>query len=268
MDGQRSKAWFEKRHKRWTASVIKGLMSEGRVVAKKDGGDGELKYKWGDKAKTALFAKFYERLTDVLAKEIEPTKAMQRGIDLEPLAIERFGELYMEYTCIDSEDLVDTGFVLFPDDDGTKEWEDGYKGENASAGASPDQVLSKDGIYISGIETKARGEEATHSHAYGVFDTSHADWWQVVAQAHSIGAKYWYYLNFDDEKPSPWDIQVKEVPIPPMHVKKMCQKIKDADLLIEGFMERCEFIKGMMPHEANVILTGIREEIQDLKEKW
>lgn len=288
-EGQRSKKWFEKRHKRWTGSVISKLMSEGAKVPKNAGGDGELVWKWGGAAKTALFSKFMERLTDIIAKETPTTPAMQRGLDLEPLSIERFSELYMDYVCIDSEKLVETGFVLFPDDDGTREWEDGYKGENASAGASPDQVLLKTkepassfvdmestlkliksgkAKVVSGIETKARGDEATHSHAYAPFDEKHDDFWQVMCQSHTTKINYEYYLNFDDEKPLDWQLAVKKVPISEIHVKKMCQKIKDADFLIEGYVKRCEGIESMMPDERDVLLTEIREEIQGLKEVW
>jgi len=283
--GQRSKMWFEKRHKRWSASVISKLMSEGAKVPKNAGGDGELVWKWGGAAKTAIFSKFMERLTDIIAKETPTTPEMQRGLDLEPLAIERFGELYMDYICIDSEKLVETGFILFPDDDGTREWEDGYKGENSSAGASPDQILLKQSIsekkenfeihadlgfknVVSGIETKARGDEATHSHAYSLFDEKHDDFWQVQCQMHAVGAKYWYYLNFDDEKPSNWQLAVKKVPISPIHIQKMCTKIKDADALIADYITRCDGIEAMMPDERSVLLTGIREEIQGLKDKW
>ena len=62
MDGQRSKAWHEKRHKRWTGSKIAKLMSEGKLVPKGLAGAeyGNLRYKWGDAAKTAIFAKFYQ----------------------------------------------------------------------------------------------------------------------------------------------------------------------------------------------------------------
>lgn len=302
MQGQRSKAWFKKRHKRWTASTISKLMSDGKNVEKKLAGDryGEWKYKWGEAAKTALFNKFYQRLTGVMEKETFVSHEMQRGIDLEPLAIERFGELYMQYQCIPSENLVDTGFILFPDDDGTREWEEGYKGENATAGASPDQLLilprtadehgvppdiksllsgnamDKDRRFIhipnieeiSGIETKVRGEEASQSHAYSAFDENHNDFWQVKCQMHAVGAKKWYYLNFDDEKPAPWDIQVKEVELSEMHIKKMCQKIKDADKIIDGYLKKCAGIETMMPHDANRLLTSIYLEIRNLNEKW
>lgn len=283
--GQRSRSWFEKRHKRWSASTISKLMSEGKVVPKNAGGDGQLKYKWGGAAKTALFDKFYQRLTNIMEKEIDPTPAMQRGIDLEPLAIERFAELYPQYTCIPSEDLVDTGFILFPDDDGTREWEEGYKGENSSAGASPDQVLALQSIeyqkeemkiyadlgflnIVSGIETKARGESASNSHAYSVFDESHDDFWQVQCQMHATGTKYWYYLNFDDENPLDWALDVKRIERSDLHIKKMCRKIKDADKLIDGWLERCKGIETLMPDEKGVLLTEIREEIQGLKEVW
>lgn len=282
---QRSRAWFEKRHKRWTASTISKLMSEGGLLPKNAGGNGELRYKWGGAAKTALFDKFYQRLTNIMEREIDPTPAMQRGLDLEPLAIERFAELYPQYTCIPSEDLVDTGFILFPDDDGTREWEKGYKGENSSAGTSPDQLLFNyneesfiDGefhfvsrektVLLSGIETKARGESASNSHAYSVFDESHEDFWQVMAQMNSLGVKYWYYLNFDDEKPSDWALDVKRIERSDLHIKKMCKKIKDADKLIDGWLERCKGIESIMPDAKGILLTEIREEIQNLKEVW
>lgn len=286
--GQRSKKWFLKRHLRWTASTISKLMSEGRIVAAKDGGNKELVWKWGDAAKTALFNKFYERLTGIMEKEIEPTPAMQRGLDLEPLSIERFGQLYPQYELIPPEDLVDTGFVLFPDDDGTREWEEGYKGENGSAGASADHLLIDPGkalslnlkekglsssilkghCLVSGIETKSRGAEASNAHAYSPFDEKHPDWWQVVAGIHTFGVKYWYYLNFDDEKPEDWQLDAKKVPASPLHIKKMCRKIKDADALIDGYLKRCEGINAMMPDEKGMLLTEIREEIRNLKEMW
>jgi len=281
--GQGSKKWFLKRHKRWTASVISKLMSEDGKPDKA----GEV-FKWGKAAKTALFSKFYQRLTDIMEKEIHPTFEMQRGADLEPLSIERFGELYMGYGMISSEDLVETGLTLFPDDDGTLEWQDGYKGENDSAGASPDKLLyvSKPGQeyfveemdtpvhvdmhmnIISGIETKSRGDDATLSHAYAPFDVKHPDFWQVMAGMHAHGCKYWYYNNFDDEKPENYQLHVKQVPISEMHVTKMCQKIKDADALIADYIKRCDGFEAMMPDERSVLLTQIRSEIIDLKEKW
>lgn len=288
--GQRSKRWFEKRHKRWSASVISKLMSE-KGVPDKAG----LRFKWGDTAKTALFDKFYQRLTDIMEKEIPTTPAMQRGLDLEPLAIERFGELYLQYTMMDSSELVDTGFTLFPDDDGTREWEAGYKGENSSAGASPDhllldsviqdavecvslaeevlgvipqQVVKRRVNVVSGIETKARGESASNSHAFSSFDEKHPDWWQVQANIHAHGVEYWYYLNFDDEKPLDWCLDAKKVPASPIHIKKMCTKIKDADKLIDGYLKRCKDIHSMMPDKKGELLTEIYCEIRDLKEKW
>jgi len=262
--GQGSKAWFQKRHLRWTASVIKDLMAEQGKPDKAD-----QVFKWGIKAKTALFSKFYQRLTDIMEKEIEPTRAMERGTELEPLSVARFGELYMRYQMFDSDDFVDTGLVLFPDDDGTREWEKGYKGENDTAGASPDKILAtRESGIVSGIETKSRGDEATLSHAYKPFDQSHEDFWQVMANMHAHGCKYWYYLNFDDEKPENYMLHVKKVPISEMHVEKMCQKIKDADALIAGWIEECKGFEAMMPDERSILLTGIRNKIQDLKEKW
>jgi len=280
--GQRDKEWFLKRHCRWTASTISKLMSEQGKPDKSD-----MVFKWGIAAKTALFNKFYQRLTNIMEKEIEPTLAMQRGIDLEPMAIERFGELYLNYALMESAELVDTGFILFPDDDGTREWEKGYKGENSSAGASADQLLlnsmSDDGFIlkdillnpkglrynvVSGIETKARGESASNSHAFSAFDVKHEDFWQVQSNIHTHGVKYWYYLNYDDEKPIDWSLDVKLVPASPIHIKKMCTKIKDADGLIDGYLERCKDIHSMMPDKKGELLTEIYCEIRDLKEKW
>lgn len=262
-NSQRSKEWHLKRHKRWGASMIKKLMSEKGVPDKA----GKV-FKWGDAAKTALFDKFYQRLTDIMEKEIPTTQAMQRGIDLEPLAIERFGELYLNYTLIESSELIDTGFILFPDNDGKREWEEEYKGENSSAGASADHLLLLGGKLVSGIETKARGESASNSHAFSAFDHKHEDFWQVMANIHTHGVKYWYYLNYDDEKPIDWALDVKKVERSDFHIKKMCQKIKDADALIETYLERCKNIHSMMPDEKSNLLTEIYCQIRDMKDKW
>ena len=91
---------------------------------------------------------------------------------------------------------------------------------------------------------------------------------KVMSQMHSCGVKKGFYLLYDDEKNKPWDLQVKEVEISESHVKNMCTKIKDADVLIDGYLEKCEGVAAMLPHEANIILEGIYYEIRNLKEVW
>jgi len=265
--GQRSKEWFAKKNERWGASTIKGLMGD-KPFPKSKGGDGVLRYMWSDKAKTLIFTMFMRRLTHQIRDESYTTFEMQRGLDLEPLAFERFSELYLQYELMESAELVNTGFILFPDSNGAKEWNEWFKGENDSAGASPDHLLYKNGILVSGIETKARGEEAGYSHAFGIFDENHPDFWQVQAQMHACGVDYWYYLNYDDEVGGEWDISVKKVQLSPMHIDKMLDKIKTADKIISEKIEIYHAAEIKTPHDKNAVLTEIRESIRNLKEVW
>jgi len=268
--GQRSIEWHKKKAFRWGASTNAALMSEGKLVPKAIAGDlyKVAKYTYGDGALTAIFNMFEARLSQTMKEDIKQTWEMERGEELEPEGKEAFLELYLDFQLVESEELVKTGFILNADDNGIREFEKGYKGENSTGGASPDGCLYKNGILVASYEMKCRGKDTTNSHAYRSVCECHKDFYQVQSQMLALNVDKCYYVHYDDRLPSPWNIKVQVVARSPMHTEKIKKRQKDADKIIADWIKHVGDVNAMMPHERDAKILEVREMCDNLKEVW
>lgn len=155
---QRSEQWFEVRRGRFTGSEIHKLMGVKGL---------------GKTGESYALKKAQEIIFGIDQDESVITFAMQKGIDLEPLAFRKFKELKsLEFITVEGTDF----FAL---------------GDNS--GASPDGLVGKKGV----LEIKCPGHDKFFGLVLGgesVIDANYID--QMQLEMHCTGSDKAYFFNY------------------------------------------------------------------------
>lgn len=197
---QRTEEWYSERLGKVTASkvhdVVNRLKSGGYSAAR-------------DKYMMELLC---ERLSGK-SPEFFTSKAMQRGIDLEPVA-------KMAYWMKTGKEVSDVGFVPHP--------------RLKNVGASPDGMVLTTGL----IEIKC---PETHTHVRFLMNQEIDP--QYLSQMHlqmgCTGRQWCDFVSFDDRLPEPLQLGIKRVKRDPEILKKMYAEIRK-------FLSELEHIERQM----------------------
>jgi hypothetical protein len=211
-EGQRSEERHKKRAGKFTGSRIKELMTSGKGNKI-----------WGDTAKKYIFEKYVERKTGKAFSDPNmKTYAMQRGIEMEPVAksvyFERYGVEIKECDFIQSP----LGIALGASPDGVS----GNVTFVYGSFEQPESFINEDGKMV--YEAKCRNGMAHFAHGCEVVCESHPDFWQIMCEIHVTGAKKAIYINYNPDF-APLDLIVQEVEPSPIHIGKMLDRVQEAE---------------------------------------
>ena len=168
---QGSEEWFQQRLGKVTASRISDVMAKTKTG-------------WGASRKNYMMELLCQRLTG--SREDGYTNAaMQRGIDMEPVA-------RAAYEIHTGKDVTETGFILHP------LWED--------IGASPDGLVGANGM----LEIKCPNT-AQHVACLRSGEPDSKYWWQMQCQMACADRQWCDFASFDDRLPEPLQLFVVRV---------------------------------------------------------
>ena len=201
-ESQRTEDWFKHRIGKFTGSGIAKLMSKGR-------GKDQL---WGETAKSYVFEKLYERVSNSVIK-IPETYQMQKGKEIEEEAVRVFGERTRFYVK-QAEFIVSEQYPFI--------------------GASPDGLVydSKDRL-VGIFETKCRLDSTMLKNAFVKVDSKHDAFWQLQTEMLAAGVKQAYFTHYSDEREPPFDIQIQIVERDDKALSEMIERATIANKVIE-----------------------------------
>ena len=201
-ESQRTEDWYARRIGKFTGSGIKNLMSEGRA---KDA-------KWGETAKSYVFSKLYERVSNSRIM-IPETYQMAKGKEVEADAMRIFGERTRFY-------VQPVEFILSE--------------EVPYIGASPDGLVfdNKDRL-VGAWETKCRLDETMLKNAFVRVTPKHDAFWQLQTEMYVTGTKINYFTHYSPDRECPFDLQIQEVERDDEAIGRMLERAKIANKVIE-----------------------------------
>lgn len=201
-ESQRTEDWYARRIGKFTGSGIHKLMSEGR------GKD----CKFGETAKSYVFSKLYERVSNSRIMTPE-TYQMAKGKEVEVDAMRIFGERTRFY-------VQPAEFII--------------SDEVPYVGASPDGLVFDSKDRLVGVwETKCRLDETMLKNAFVRVTPKHDAFWQLQTEMFVTGTTINYFTHYSPDRECPFDLQIQEVHRDDEAIGRMLERAELANKVIE-----------------------------------
>lgn len=211
---QRTEEWLESRKGRYTGSNFKLLMGCGRSTSKMGWDRIEKIVDFGATAEKYIYKVGNERLTGLRDMDIY-AKSMEHGKENEPKLIE---QLIKDGVITDFEEVPFVEFKRY-----------------SNAGSSPDGIAKFKGKLVA-IETKCTTSWDGHfARMYEPVHEKHNDFWQVQAEAESLGVDSTLYVTAKPGVFDQYDYQL--VDKSETHIKALIARCRIADLAISLWPE-------------------------------